>query len=61
MLIMQQADGGLTLSEILSDIPHDAGALVVYVLIAAFVGFIWYGTRRPHDPDRGASRGGTAR
>lgn len=31
---------------LLSDIPHDAGAVVVYVLIAGFVYFIWKGNRK---------------
>jgi hypothetical protein len=30
----------------LSDIPHDAGAVVVYLLIGAFVYFIWQGNRK---------------
>lgn len=44
----------LTLREMISDIPHDFGALIVYLLIALFVGFIWYGARSnsgPEEPD----------
>lgn len=46
MLMVQQAvDDGLTLTDILSDIPHDAGAVIVYILVLAFAGFVWYGSR----------------
>lgn len=31
---------------LLSDIPHDAGAVVVYALIAGFIYFIWKGNRK---------------
>ena len=46
MTIAQQADQGLTLHEIVSDIPHDAGAIIIYVVLAVFIGFIWYGNRK---------------
>jgi hypothetical protein len=42
---MMIQDDGLTLREVLADIPHDLPAMVVYVLIALFVGFIWWGSR----------------
>ena len=45
-----QDDGGLTLREIVQNIPHDAAAVVVYVLIAVFAGFIWMGTRGQGNP-----------
>ncbi len=35
----------LTLQEVLTDIPHDPAAFVVYLLLALFIGFIWYGSR----------------
>ncbi|CAN5439331.1 hypothetical protein BH24GEM3_BH24GEM3_18710 [soil metagenome] len=35
----------LTSEEIVTDIPHDAAAVVVYLLLALFIGFIWYGSR----------------
>jgi hypothetical protein len=38
---------GLTLKEIFSGIPHDLGALIAYALLLAFVGFTWYGSRKP--------------
>ena len=38
-------DDGLTLREVIADIPHDVPAMVVYVIIALFVGFIWWGSR----------------
>ena len=44
-IVQEAAEGGLTLERVLSDIPHDAGAMVIYVLIALFIGFIWYGNR----------------
>ena len=46
MTIAQQAEQGLTLQKIISDIPHDAGAIIVYVVLALFIGFVWYGNRK---------------
>ena len=45
-IVQEAAEGGLTLERVLSDIPHDAGAMIIYVLIALFIGFIWYGNRQ---------------
>jgi hypothetical protein len=53
---MMIQDDGLTLREVLADIPHDVPAMVVYVLIALFVGFIWWGSR---GGDAGPAAGGT--
>jgi hypothetical protein len=39
-------DSGPTVRELLTDIPHDGPAIVVYVMIALFIGFIWWGSRR---------------
>jgi hypothetical protein len=39
-----QADG-LTLSEVVRELPHDPASVVGYVLLAVFVGFIWIGMR----------------
>lgn len=36
----------LSLGEVLSDIPHDTGAIVVYVLMTLFIGLIWSGSRK---------------
>lgn len=36
---------GLTVREILSDLPTDAGAVITFILIALFIGFIWHGSR----------------
>ncbi len=47
LLIQESGDGGLTLDSVLRNLPHDAGAIVVYVLLLAFIGFIWYGSRNP--------------
>ena len=52
--MMIQGDG-LTLREVIADIPHDVPAMVVYVLIALFVGFIWWGSR---GGDAGPAAGG---
>lgn len=43
--LLVQDEGGLDVGRILSDIPHDGPALVVYVLILGFVGSIWLGSR----------------
>ena len=45
-IVQEAAEGGLTLERVLRDIPHDAGAMIIYVLIALFIGFIWYGNRQ---------------
>lgn len=37
---------GLTLRDVVQNIPHDGPAIFVYVLIALFVGFIWHGSRQ---------------
>jgi len=47
LLIQDSNEPGLTLEGVISNLPHDAGAIVVYVLMIAFIGFIWYGSRRP--------------
>lgn len=61
-LVQETASGGLTLQRVLQDIPHDAGAIVIYVLMAAFVGFIWYGSRsKPQRTDAGAGQHDTER
>ena len=61
MLFIQAADDGLTLRDIVADIPHDAGALVVYAFMAIFLGFIWYGNKaRPKSPSKEASHGDQA-
>ncbi len=35
----------LTFKDIVTDIPHDAAAMVVYFQFTLLVGFIWYGSR----------------
>jgi hypothetical protein len=30
---------------VIADIPHDAAALITYVLLALFVAFVWSGAR----------------
>ncbi|MGH7573636.1 MAG: hypothetical protein ACREM1_00665 [Longimicrobiales bacterium] len=50
-------DDGLTVREVLSNIPHDAAAIFVYLLLALFIGFIWWGSRsRPTQNDRETAR-----
>ena len=51
IFILQQEDDGLTLGEVLQNIPHDGPAVVVYVMLAIFVGFIWMGSRNSGKPD----------
>lgn len=36
----------VTLSAVVADIPHDAGALVMYGVLALFIAFVWIGNRR---------------
>ena len=45
-LSLLQGDDGLTLREVIADIPHDAGAVAVYLLLALYIGFVWYGNRK---------------
>ena len=62
MLLIQEAtttgESGLTLEAILRNLPHDIGAIVVYVLMIAFIGFIWYGSRRPPVVDEARNESG---
>lgn len=44
--IMLQAEDGLTLRGLISDIPHDAGAIVVYVMLLGFGWLIWRANRK---------------
>jgi hypothetical protein len=45
--ILQAAESdGLTIGEILADIPHDGPAIVLYLLTAASAALIWWGHRR---------------
>ncbi|MGD8278821.1 MAG: hypothetical protein PVH00_12370 [Gemmatimonadota bacterium] len=36
----------LSLNGVVHNLPHDAPAIVGYVLIAAFIGFVWQGNRK---------------
>lgn len=56
-LIALIQDDGLTFHEVLSDIPHDAAAIFVYLLVAIFVFFIWWGSRSR--PSQGNDEGQT--
>jgi hypothetical protein len=35
----------ITFKGVIAEIPHDAGALIAYLLLLAFVAFIWIGSR----------------
>lgn len=37
----------LTIREIVSELPHDLGALIAYFVLAVFAAFIVYGSRNP--------------
>jgi hypothetical protein len=37
---------GLTLEKIVADIPHDAGAVVAYLLLGGTIFLVWYGSRK---------------
>ena len=39
------AQSGLTLHEIIADIPHDGPAFVVYAMLLVFIGMIWRASR----------------
>jgi hypothetical protein len=49
----------LTLQEVVADIPHDAGAMIVYLLLGAFVGLVWYGSRAGPSTNAPPSADGT--
>lgn len=45
-LAMLAGEGsGLTWQQVLQDIPHDAGAIIVYLMIVGFGFMLWYGNR----------------
>lgn len=46
-IAMAMQDDGLTFREVVQNLPHDGPALLVYVLVALFIGFIWHGSRGP--------------
>ncbi len=57
MLLQAVAQSGdeLTLGEIISGIPHDAPAFVIYALTAVAVGWVvWANRKRPKDPGAAA-------
>jgi hypothetical protein len=43
--LLQDSDG-LTFAELVRDIPHDLPAIIVYVMIGAFIFVIWRANRR---------------
>lgn len=46
LLLAVQHDDGLTIGDIVHDIPHDPAAFFVYALVALFIGLIWLGSRQ---------------
>jgi hypothetical protein len=36
---------GLTLKDVIDDLPHDTSAFIVYTLLLLFIASIWYGSR----------------
>ena len=53
--IQATVDEGLTFTEVLADIPHDAAAIVVYILVGFSIGLVVWSGRRgaPRDPQPG--------
>jgi len=49
IIALLQESERLTLGRVLRDIPHDARAIVAYLLIAGFIYFIWR-ANRPNPP-----------
>ncbi|HEX6134660.1 MAG TPA: hypothetical protein VFZ24_11890 [Longimicrobiales bacterium] len=45
-------DSDLTIGDIVAGIPHDGPAVVVYALLVAFGGLIWWGNRNSGKGDR---------
>jgi len=43
--ILALQSSGLTIEQIIADIPRDAGALVAYAVLGAFFFMTWYGSR----------------
>jgi len=44
----------LTLQQVLADIPRDAGAILIYIILLLFMGLVWAGSRKsPAGPPNG--------
>ncbi len=56
VLLMALQFGGLTLGDILTDIPHDAGAVLVFLLVGGLTFLVWFGSRRDVIERYGAGR-----
>jgi hypothetical protein len=48
-------DDGITLMELIRDVPHDGPAMIVYMLLAAMIAFVWIGSM-PSVIERGSKR-----
>lgn len=44
--VMALQFGELTLSDILSDIPRDVGAVLVFLIVGGLTFLVWFGSRR---------------
>jgi hypothetical protein len=57
MQVVDRTSDGVTLSEILTGIPHDAPAFFLYALTAGAVGWMIWANRKskPKDPGTGAT------
>jgi len=45
LALQARGDAVLTWGQLLRDIPHDASAAIVYLVLGCFVWLIWYGSR----------------
>ena len=43
--MLRVAQSGLTLREVIADIPHDGPAFVVYAMVLVSIGMIWRANR----------------
>lgn len=46
LMIQSAQEDGLTLAEMLADLPHDPAAIVGYLFVGAFVAFVWWGHKK---------------
>jgi hypothetical protein len=45
-IVQASSRDGVTFGQVISNIPHDVGAIVVYSMLAAVALFMWYGSRK---------------
>lgn len=51
----------LTLRQVFADVPRDAGAILIYLILALFVGLTWAGSRKRRADPPGGKEDGHAR